>query len=109
MTNPDYDVILAGYGPVGTTAANLFGQLGIRTLVLERDDTVYRLPRAGTCDDESMRIWQSIHLSDLLMPKLLPQNLLQFLDGAGKPFLEVRNTDFGYGFTVVILIYQPFI
>ena len=109
MTTPDYDIILAGYGPVGTTAANLFGQLGIRTLVLERDDAVYRLPRAGTCDDESMRIWQSIHLSDLLMPKLLPQNILQFLDGAGKPFLEVRSTDFGYGFHVFILLYQPFI
>jgi len=109
MTSPDYDVILAGYGPVGTTAANLFGQLGIRTLVLERDDAVYRLPRAGTCDDESMRIWQSIHLSDLLMPKLLPQNLLQFLDDVGKPFLEVRGTDFGYGFHVFILLYQPLI
>ena len=109
MTTPEYDVVLAGYGPVGTTAANLFGQLGIRTLVLERDDAVYRLPRAGTCDDEAMRIWQSIHLSDLLMPKLLPQKLVQFLDDAGKPFLELRGTDFGYGFHTFILLYQPLI
>ena len=109
MTTSDYDVIIAGYGPVGQTAANLFGQLGIRTLVLERDDTVYRLPRAGTCDDEAMRIWQSVGLSDVLMPKLLPQHLLQFMDASGKSFLELRGTEFGYGFHVFILLYQPFI
>jgi len=109
MTNPEYDVVIAGHGPVGTTAANLFGQLGIRTLVLERNDSVYRLPRAGTCDDEAMRIWQSVHLSDVLLPKLLPQNLVQFLDASGKPFLELRGTEFGYGFHVLILLYQPFV
>ena len=32
-----YDVAIVGYGPVGATAANLLGQLGLRVVVVERD------------------------------------------------------------------------
>ncbi len=32
-----FDVIVIGAGPAGSTAANLLGQAGVRTLVLERD------------------------------------------------------------------------
>src|SRR6266566_2591591 len=105
--HPDYEVIIVGYGPVGATLANLLGLRGIRTLVFERGDTIYGLPRAGTCDDEAMRIWQSIGLAPLLMTRFLPQKLVQFLDAAGKPFLELRRESFGYGYPGVILLYQP--
>ena len=107
MSDPEYDVIIAGYGPVGATLANLLGMHGIRTLVLERDDGVYRLPRAGTCDDEVMRIWQNIGLADLLMPRFLPQHKVQFFDASGRPFLELLGGGFGYGYPALIFLYQP--
>ena len=107
MSETDYDVIVCGYGPVGATAANLLGQYGIRTLILEKEDAVYRLPRAGTCDDEVMRIWQSIGLADELMAQFLPQEVVQFLAADGRPFLEPRRQSFGYGFPALTLLYQP--
>ena len=32
-----YDVAIVGYGPVGVTAANLLGQMGLKVVVVERD------------------------------------------------------------------------
>ncbi len=32
-----FDVAIVGLGPVGATLANLLGQSGVKTLVLERD------------------------------------------------------------------------
>jgi 3-(3-hydroxy-phenyl)propionate hydroxylase len=109
--NASYDVVIAGFGPVGATAANLLGLRGVRTLVLERAEGTYPLPRAGTCDDEVMRIWQEVGVADELMPDLLPQTLIQFLDGAGRPFLELRRptSGFGYGYPALLLLYQPLI
>ena len=39
--NCEADVAIVGYGPVGATLANLLGQSGISTLVLEREEAAY--------------------------------------------------------------------
>ena len=57
-TATDYQVIIAGAGPVGLTLANLLGYHGVRTLVLEKELTPPDAPRAVSLDDESLRIWQ---------------------------------------------------
>ena len=50
---PDFvPVIIIGAGPTGIAAATLLGQYGIPTLVLDRHETVYPLPRAVHADDE---------------------------------------------------------
>ena len=59
MSDP-VDVAIVGLGPVGATLANLLGQAGISTLVLEREAAAYHLPRAVHFDDEVMRIFQAI-------------------------------------------------
>ncbi|MFB9127862.1 FAD-dependent monooxygenase [Paraburkholderia dipogonis] len=33
----DFDLIIVGLGPVGAVAANLAGEAGLRTLVLEKN------------------------------------------------------------------------
>ena len=48
MIETEYDVIVAGYGPVGETCANLLGYYGIKTLILEKEKDLYPLPRAIT-------------------------------------------------------------
>ena len=37
----DVDVVIIGLGPTGATAANLLGQRGITTAVIERDISIY--------------------------------------------------------------------
>jgi 2-polyprenyl-6-methoxyphenol hydroxylase-like FAD-dependent oxidoreductase len=54
----DYDVIIVGYGPVGVTAANLLGGMGVRVAVVERDASIYARARAISTDEEVIRIWQ---------------------------------------------------
>jgi len=57
-----FDVAIIGYGPAGVTLANLLGQAGLSTLVLEKEAAIYPLPRAIHFDGEVMRIFQSIGL-----------------------------------------------
>ena len=56
----DTDVLISGLGPVGATLANLLGQQGLRVLAVERDTSVYPLPRAAHFDAEIMRVWQGL-------------------------------------------------
>ncbi len=64
----DYEVAIVGCGPVGAVAANLFGQAGLRTLVIEREAAPYPLPRAVHIDHEMMRLFQSAGLADAVLP-----------------------------------------
>jgi 3-(3-hydroxy-phenyl)propionate hydroxylase len=68
MSGVDHDVAIVGCGPVGAIAANLFGQAGLRTLVIEREAAPYPLPRAVHIDHEMMRIFQSVGLADAVLP-----------------------------------------
>ena len=61
-----YDVAIVGYGPVGVTAANLLGQMGLNVVVVERDPNIYARARAISTDEEVVRIWQQIGLADRL-------------------------------------------
>jgi 3-(3-hydroxy-phenyl)propionate hydroxylase len=56
------DVLISGLGPVGATLANLLGQQGLRVLAVERETSVYPLPRAAHFDAEIMRVWQGLGL-----------------------------------------------
>ena len=62
----DYDVVIVGLGPTGATLTNILGEYGIDVLVLEREESVYPLPRAVHFDDEAMRVFQSIGLAEAI-------------------------------------------
>ena len=51
MAAPEFDVAIIGYGPVGAALANLLGLSGLKVVVLEREPSVYHLPRAVSLDD----------------------------------------------------------
>ena len=55
MIETEYDVVVAGYGPVGETCANLLGYYGIKALILDKEKNAYPLPRAITWDAECQR------------------------------------------------------
>ena len=50
----DFDVVIVGAGPCGVTTANLLGQYGVRTLVIDQSPTILNIPRAiGVCNEGS--------------------------------------------------------
>ena len=52
------EVVVVGFGPVGATIANLLGQYGVRTLLVERATDILMMPRAIALDNEALRILQ---------------------------------------------------
>ncbi len=61
-----FDVAVIGFGPAGATCANLLGQLGVRTLVVDKSRAVYEMPRAFAIDHEIMRVFQDLGLADAI-------------------------------------------
>ncbi len=84
----DADVVIVGCGPVGATLANLLGQSGISTLVLEREEAAYQLPRAVHFDDECMRVFETIGLAEAIEPTVHVSVGMRFVDAAGQPLLS---------------------
>ena len=85
----DTEVAIVGCGPVGALTANLLGLQGVRVLVLERDTAEHGQPRAFSCDDEALRIYQMAGLAETLHAAFgdrfgVSPNL-QALVAAGKP------------------------
>src|SRR5262249_43873362 len=86
--NPEFAVVIVGRGPVGATLANLLGLCGVRTLVLEREAKTYHLPRAGHFDDECMRVFQTIGLSEDILPHTILSPGMRFLYSDGRLILD---------------------
>jgi 3-(3-hydroxy-phenyl)propionate hydroxylase len=71
MTDEYVPVVIVGAGPTGLAAANLLGQYGIETLLIERNTALIGIPRAITIDDEGLRICQAVGLRDEVLNHVL--------------------------------------
>lgn len=80
----DYDLVIVGMGPVGVTAANLAGQWGLKTLVLDKSDTIYQNPRAMGLDQEVMRVFDNLGLADAIQDHVMPYRASHYLNGNGQ-------------------------
>ena len=105
----DYDVAIVGYGPVGALMANLLGARGIRTLVLEKDTEIYKLPRAVGLDDEVMRILQSADLEQAFTESSAPLLGMNLLKPNGRRLRRISTEDEpqNLGHPVLALFHQP--
>ncbi|MET0400930.1 MAG: bifunctional 3-(3-hydroxy-phenyl)propionate/3-hydroxycinnamic acid hydroxylase, partial [Cystobacter sp.] len=105
------DVLISGCGPVGALTANLLGRYGVRTLVLERELTHHGQPRAITCDDEALRIYQSIGLSEAMDAHMYTCPEVELVGGTGELFarLGIQETDFGNGYPALRFFSQPYV
>ncbi len=72
MSEPAFDVVVVGMGPVGTTTANLLSARGIKTLVIDKDTDIYASPRAIAFDHDAMRILQRCGLAQSIEPLIAP-------------------------------------
>ena len=79
----DYDVVVVGAGPVGLVAALLLAKQGISVLLLEKERSIFPLPRAAHIDHEIMRIFQSINVADEVASSSEVSTRYEFLNVSG--------------------------
>lgn len=92
------DVAIVGAGPTGLTLANLLGRAGIRTLLIERNESTVGEPRAVSIDDESLRTLQAAGLSDAVVRDVALDYGSHYFTRGGDCFLKVEPTTREYGF-----------
>jgi 3-(3-hydroxy-phenyl)propionate hydroxylase len=93
----DADVLIVGAGPVGLTLANVLGQQGVNTLIVEERDTLIDYPRGVGLDDESLRTFQSIGVVDAVLPHTVPNQILRFFDSNRRLLVEMAPPDARFG------------
>lgn len=79
-----FDVAIIGLGPVGCLTALLLAWRGLRVAAIERDATVYALPRAAVLDGEIVRALQPTGLAEhvaALLQTLRPGERAGFTNG----------------------------
>ena len=98
-----------GAGPAGIAAATLLGQYGVETLVLDRHETVYPLPRAVHADDEVFRILSRLGIGDEFAAHSRPAHGLRLIDPQMRVLSEIpRSTELsGHGFPQMNMFDQP--
>ena len=60
----NFDCIVIGYGPVGALLSIFLSKLGLSVAVIDKNLGIYPLPRAIHFDEEVMRIFQMVNLSE---------------------------------------------
>ncbi|MDZ3992658.1 bifunctional 3-(3-hydroxy-phenyl)propionate/3-hydroxycinnamic acid hydroxylase [Pseudomonas sp. Teo4] len=105
----EYDLIIVGLGPVGVTAANLAGQWGLRTLVLDKSESVYQNPRAMGLDHEAMRTFDNIGLADSVAEHVMPYRASHYLNADAKliKHIDASKPPFLLGWAPNYVFSQP--
>ncbi|KUJ35980.1 bifunctional 3-(3-hydroxy-phenyl)propionate/3-hydroxycinnamic acid hydroxylase [Streptomyces sp. NPDC093228] len=101
-------VVIIGAGPVGVTAALLLARHGVRSLILERHQDIYPLPRAVAMDDEIRRILQSAGIHEEFAARARPARGLRLLDARHRLIAEFPRSPHGHhGFPQTSMFDQP--
>ncbi|GLV58981.1 3-(3-hydroxy-phenyl)propionate/3-hydroxycinnamic acid hydroxylase [Dictyobacter sp. S3.2.2.5] len=99
-------VAIVGAGPTGLVAANLLGQAGIETLLIERNAYLAGQPRAITIDDEGLRICQALGLADEIRAHSLLQREAHYVS-QGRYLARISPTQQPFGHPQISTFYQP--
>ncbi len=83
-----YDVIIVGFGPTGGTLANLLALHGFSILIIEKEKSFYPLPRAVHFDDEIMRVFQTIGITDKFLKHTIINKGTKFVNSKNKVVLD---------------------
>ena len=98
MSDHPYDVVIVGAGPTGLTLANLLGQSGVATLLVERNPETVREPRAVSIDDETLRTMQGAGLVDAVLADIAQDYGLHYYGADGRVFAKVEPSTREYGY-----------
>src|ERR1700759_1164627 len=72
---PAGTVVIAGGGPVGLLLATVLSHFGVRSLLLERNETTTKWPKMDLTNARSMEIFQRLGLSDGLRQRGVPSHI----------------------------------
>jgi len=94
----DFDVAILGGGPTGLSLANLLGVMGVRTVLIERNESTVQAPRAVSIDDECLRTMQAAGAVDAVIEDVALDYGAHYFTPKGVCFAKVEPTgqEFGY-------------
>lgn len=78
------DVAVIGLGPTGAMLSALLGRSGIETVVIDKADDIFPLPRAVSFDHEVMRLVQNLGLAEAIQPYVVPYAPTEYRGVGGK-------------------------
>lgn len=93
------DVAVVGAGPCGALMANLLGQYGIETALIDRSTAIVEYPRAVGIDDESLRAMQLAGLAEDVMADTIANVPLRLFDRKGRCVADVRPSTKEFGWS----------
>jgi 3-(3-hydroxy-phenyl)propionate hydroxylase len=105
----DYQVVVVGFGPSGAVAASLLGSHSIRTLTIDRLNTVYDKPRAIAIDHEILRLFDNLGVADRVLPYVAPFPASQHFGAEGQLIRRIDMVPEPYplGYTPTMVFTQP--
>ena len=83
-----YDVVIIGFGPTGGALANLLALHGFSILIVEKEKSFYPLPRAVHFDDEIMRVFQTIGITDKFLKHTIINKGTKFVNSKNRVVLD---------------------
>lgn len=99
-------VAIIGAGPTGLAAANLLGQAGIETLLIERHAGLSNDPKAITIDDEGLRICQALGLGTEILAHTRLGVEAHYVSQR-KYLIKVAPAQHSYGYPQISTFHQP--
>jgi 3-(3-hydroxy-phenyl)propionate hydroxylase len=93
------DVAVVGAGPCGALMANMLGQYGIKTALIDRSAAIVEYPRAVGIDDESLRAMQLAGLADAVVVDTIANVPLRLFDRKGRCVADVRPSTKEFGWS----------
>ena len=84
----NYDAVTIGFGPTGGTLANLLALHGFSILIVEKEKSFYPLPRAVHFDDEIMRVFQTIGITDKFLKHTIINKGTKFVNSKNRVVLD---------------------
>ena len=106
MNTLETDVLICGFGPVGSALANLLGRQGVRALVIDSATEIFTKPRAIALDNEALRILQSVGVREGEFTTVgIPQ--VQYHSPMFGRFAKINSAAVIDGHPMLVTFYQP--
>lgn len=104
-----FHVVVVGFGPSGAVAASLLGHHGIRSLVIDKQRTVYDKPRAIAIDHEIMRLLDNLGVADRVLPHVAPFHASEHFGAEGQLIRRIDTVPEPYplGYVPTMVFTQP--
>ena len=102
-----YDIIIAGFGPVGQLCSNLLNKHQLNIGIIESNFDICSEPRAISVDDEIQRIISSLGLWPSFKDNASAPDFADLIFPNGKVVLRAPVTPTLNGFPFVSIFYQP--